>query len=152
MKFWLDPTLDPYLKNTDPKHWFLETNVGNLAYSFLKLAAKLQKKHPFVVVTTAIHVTDSPYYDQELEYIIQFNNYLKIGSLNLQLGLLELDDMNIYSYKTKDNLIYYRSTPKFTRTLFDYNGTPTDAGQNEIRQKIEHFEKDKIVLQTEINK
>lgn len=144
----VESSLQPYM-DTMPKEQrvhFLRQNVKNLAVAYLVLINKIHQQFRNVVVTTTFHSVNSCFYNQELEYIKMYNQYLRVGALHLQLGLLECDAFGINSFISEDETIYYKTDPQICKAMCDNRGTLTTFGRQMFRRKFKEFEYERTFL------
>ena len=122
---------------------FLRSNVNKLAHGYLKLAAKTQLQLKNVAICTYIHNLYSPTYGDELQLIAKYNEIIRVGSMKLQCGLLDIASLGMQVIQTNDLLFFYRVNPIILGPLFDFNGIYTTAAKSAVTKLMYMLEMEK---------
>ena len=148
----IEASLRPILEKVDPHQrvQFLSSNVSELARAFLAMVCEVQKQFKYTVITTYFHTLESPHFSEELPFVYQFNEYLRIASLILQLGLIEVDTAQIYTLQVNNREQHFRINSQLSQPFGDRYGNLTRFGRDTIIEMIAEFEKEKRLLLNQI--
>ena len=152
----LEASLKPILmKIPGPQRvHFLQNNIENLAKAILEIAVKVQARCKNLAISTYLHSINSAYLLEELPYINQYNELLKVGALHLQMGIVDLARLGINVLQTNSNpsLLYYRMDPEIKNEIFDYKGNLSPYGQLSVKRMILELEQEIILLTSQMER
>ena len=148
----IEASLRPILNEIDPQQRviFLQNNNAELARSYLAMVCEVQKRFKNTAATTYLHGLYSPHYAEELPLIYEYNEYIRVGALRLELGLIELDTAQIYPLKINNCNQFFRMNAQLSRPFCDRLGNLTPFGQDSIKEILTNFEKEKTILLNQI--
>ena len=146
--FVIECSLHPWLITipTENRARTLQSSIENLAHGFLKLAVQIQKICKHTAITTCLHVTNSSNYAEEMIYMNQFNEILKTAALTLQLGLVDIANIGIFTSQFQHGSQHYRVNTSIIDPIIENNGKLTVKGKGYISNLIFEFEQEKRLL------
>ena len=150
---YLECSLHPMLATikNDQRASFLNANAETIAKGFLRMAVEVQRRYKFVAITTILHSTYSAFLVEEMKEIVRINEMLKLSALNLQLGVIDIAQLGVYTQENEQTDFHYRTDMQTVKPIFDFSGTLTEHGIKRIKDLIIEFEREKIMMLRHLN-